>query len=280
MYIITVTEDRAIPELLIVTTCMKKTHIVKIFIILFLPSAVFSAEDINRGNPVISGRMLPVFYPEGTISNERPCFIWYDKYNERDKTDRAQYRITLWGDHSVDPVLFQPDCYENHYYFLFPVKLSPGEYHYKIERLLNNNPDESAFLHYLKYPVTGFFKLDPQEGKSPDLPPEYLISYLSLEKTNRLVNRNNSIFFAGAGAGALGIGMLFYFVFDFGIISSIIYYISFAASGTGFAASGYYAYRYNQEKNQLQKLPETGEKISIYGRADNNIISADIRLSF
>lgn len=262
---------------------MKIKYILKILIILLLPSAVFSetGEIINMEEITIPGKSLPVFYPEGTIGNVRPYIIWYDKYLERDKTDRAKYRITLSRDDNViDPILIHPDCYENHYFYLFPVVLKPGEYTYMIERLLNNKPVNSAYFHYLKYPVTGYFKLEPGENKSYDLPPEYLIRYISGEKNNRLVNGYNALFYGGAGVGAFGIGMLFYSVFDFGLISRIISYISFASSAAGIGAAGYYGYHYYQEKNQLLKLLETGKKVSIYGNATNKIISADIRLSF
>ncbi len=206
--------------------------------ILFYVS-IAEAEDLTSIRSVAS---MPVYYPEDKIGSINPYFIWFDLNNERDSSGNVRYRITLKPEkgQEVKPVLFMPAIFEkNYYYFKWPFPLEPDKYAYTIERLSDLKPTEVKYFHYLKYPVTGEFEIDPDDKTvKDDLPSDKLIEYLRLEKENKLVNRNNFFFYSGASVGAFGIGLLFYKVLHFGIISKIIYYVAFTSSAIGVGAVG------------------------------------------
>ncbi|MFH0975439.1 MAG: hypothetical protein V1874_06615 [Spirochaetota bacterium] len=223
---------------------------------------------------------LPVYYPDCVTGSTSPYFIWYDAYNERDKSGNVKYRITLKPESGleVDPVLIMPELFENHYYFKMPFTLQPDNYSYTIERQIGLKPSDARYYHYLKYPVTGAFEIDPDEKTAKDgLPPDKLIQYLRLEKENRLVNRDNFFFYSGAAAGAFGIGFLFYKVFHFGIISKIIYYIAFASSAAGVTASGYYGVSYLYERSRIADI---GRGVSLSGGISHDTARVAFEMSY
>lgn len=241
-------------------------------------------EDISEDDDAQSIKaQMPVYYPEGTIKNTKPYFIWYDKYNDRDDKN-VRYRITIKSEKGkeMQPVLMAPEKYHtNYYYFKIPFFLEPDKYSYLIERLSDSKITKPKYFHYLKYPVKGEFALDPEEKSARDnLPPDRLIEYLKLEKENKLVNGNNFIFYNTAAAGAFGIGFLFYKVFHFGIISKIIYIIAFTSSGVGVCAGTYYGVNYLVEKNKLEKIVDIAPAVSLNGNVSPAAVRADFTLSF
>lgn len=245
------------------------------------------AEDALEDDDAPSAKaQMPVYYPEGSIGNTKPYFIWYDKYNDRDDKS-VRYRITLKSGKGkeIQPVLAAPKKYHNnnnyYYYFKIPFLLEPDKYSYLIERMSDGKITKLRYFHYLKYPVKGEFVLDPEEKSARDnLPPDRLIEYLKLEKENKLINGYNFIFYNTAAAGAFGIGMLFYKVFHFGIISKIIYIIAFTSSGAGVCAGTYYGVNYLVEKNKLQKIVDIAPAVSLNGNVSPAAVHADFTLSF
>jgi hypothetical protein len=250
-----------------------------IFFVLYLSAAqaeILTDEEFSN--------LMPVYYPENTIASGIIYFIWYDLYNERDSKDNVIYRITLKHEkgQEIKPILITPALYEKYYYyFKWPFPLESDKYSYMIERLSGMKSTNLKYYHYLKYPVTGEFEIDTKEKTvKDDLPPDRLIEYLKMERENRLVNRNNFFFYSGAGAGAFGIGLLFYKVFDFGIISKIIYYIAFTSSAVGIGASGYYGVNYLIGRSRLQKIADVSKNVSINGDISANSICVDFEMQY
>jgi hypothetical protein len=250
-----------------------------IFFVLYLPVA--EAEDLKDDEPVVS---IPVYYPEDTIGSGNPYFVWYDLYNERDIKDDVTYRITLkpGKGREIKPVFITPAIFEKYYYYVkWTLPLEPDKYSYTIERLSGMKPSNLKYFHYLKYPVTGEFEIDPDDKTiKDDLSSDKLIEYLRLEKENRLVNRNNFFFYSGASAGAFGIGLLFYKVLHFGLISKVIYYIAFTSSAAGIGTAGYYGVNYFVERSNLQKIADIAKDVSINGAISANLARIDFEKHF
>ncbi|MCU0821219.1 MAG: hypothetical protein MUC95_01945 [Spirochaetes bacterium] len=226
---------------------------------------------------------LPVHYPAEQETGSRPYIIWQDIYNERDAGSQIRYRITIsQKNKNMEPVLFYPDIYYRHFcVFQYPLNLNDGDYEYKVDRLINNNPDGSRHFHFSKYPITGEFQVrHNQTNDIHGLPPEYLIKYLFIERHNRYINKYNSLFFGTGGAATLGIGILFLKVFDFGVISTVVYAVSFSASAMGFSASGYYGYKYLKKDSELREIVRLGKDVSIKGSAAAGKINTGVELSF
>jgi hypothetical protein len=238
---------------------------------------------IGRSEETNTLPSMPVYYPEKIIGTSSPFFIWYDKYSRKGDC-AAKYSLTLKPEKGAEfsPILIVPDVFENNYfYFRYPALLESGKYIYSIDKLENNKPVQSKYFHDLKYPINGEFYLDPDvKAEKEDLPPGKFIEYLRLEKENRLLNRNNIIFFSTASAGCFGIGLLFYKVLHFGVISKIIYYAAFASSGAGLGASGYYGYKYISQKNQLQKIIDIERNVSINSSISPTDVVFDFNISY
>lgn len=227
---------------------------------------------------------MPIFYPEGVISDNKPYFIWQDRYNKRDKKIKAQYRISLENEDNskIKPVIIQPKLYYKYFYAAkLPKAIPEGRYNYTIERLLYNKSTDSKHFYYLRYPIKGEFVVDNKKMSDLDkLPPEFIIKYIYIDNHNRYINGYNSIFFGTSGALTFGLGLIFYSVLDFGIISSVISGLCFISSAVGLSASGYYGYHYFDKKNELQKIIDIGKKTSIKGSISQDAINAEIELLF
>ncbi|MBN2040938.1 MAG: hypothetical protein JW864_12915 [Spirochaetes bacterium] len=233
-----------------------------IFIFLFLTINILTAETQESD-------LIPVYYPEGTVGTNSPYFIWYDKYFQRDKNSDVRYRITINSlnneNKNLEPLIIVPEiCRGNYYFYKIPFILKQDKYEYMIERMLNSKSRNSIYFGYMEYPVHGKFTVDLKETSLIDkLPPDKLIKYIQLNEQNRLVNGYNSIFFGTSAVGSFGIGYLFLRVLDFGIISKIVYSIALVSSAAGICASGYYAYKYISVKNELNKILDISNDVSL-----------------
>ncbi len=231
-----------------------------------------------------AGAISPIEYPDRSIGNTRPPFIWQDLYNERDRRYNVKYRLTVKEkkEASSRSWLFMPALHHATYYtFTAPEPLGKGEYLYTIERLVDGQAAGSRFYHYRRYPLRGEFALDPAVKKNFEaLHTEDLIRYLTLERDNRVDNGYNSLFFAGSGTISLGVGILFYRYFDLGAVSTVISALCFTSAAIGYGASGYYGYRYFRGRGELQRIVRDGETALLPAPGEEKIFRAGLDLKF
>ena len=196
-------------------------------------------------------------YPRETITTGKPYFIWQDIYN----TDRQNitFRLIIQSidrHEYAEEFRLTPQTFRGQFYILeLPVTLNPGQYSYSIEMLKSGKPIRLRRYYYHEYPVYGEFVIEKNTTSQVDsLPPEKLITYLALERQNRVTNGYNSIFFTGSAAGSAGIGYLFYNVLQFGVISTVVAAVAFTSAAVGVSAAAYYGYQYTKEKKELRSI--------------------------
>ncbi len=222
------------------------------------------------------GLIEPLSWPAGGVCGGRVTVVWQDLYQERDAGAGARYRITVRNASGKDEppatAVVDPRSYFGVFYaYSMPGPLAAGTYEYTIERLVDNDPVTTRRYHYLRYPLRQSFTVDPAARDILcELPPDYLIRYLQLDRENTLANGYNALFFAGASVLSFGICMLFYAVLHFGIVSTIIYSLAFISAASGVFASGYYAWRYWTNLGRLEKIVEIGRGVSLQGAAVKN----------
>ncbi len=250
--------------------------------------SVFSCALLLSGITGVSAQSLtePLVYPYGVIGTGAPSFIWQDIYNTTEPAKGRHFRLSISprGAAAAKPVimLINPVVYyDNFFAFTLPQPLADGSYEYTIERLERGETVNGKYYHYLRYPIKKEFTVDSSRAGDIDrLTPDNRIRYLYGERRNILENGYNALFFAGSGIMSFGIGMLFYAVIDFGVISTIIYVVSFASSAVGLTASGVYGYRYFREKGRLQKILEIGPGAALRGGILDGRVQAEAELQF
>ncbi len=227
--------------------------------------------------------LLPLVYPNGTVSTGQPWILWNDIYNMR---DRRTYRIIFRekGGSATDQVTytFIPGIFFKSYYaWQLPAPLKGMSYDYTIEMLVNSKPENLSYNAVYKYPIMETFTVDTARKNSIDrLPPEYLIKYKFMEKENGLINGYNFIFYASSSTLTLGLGFLFYTIFNFGTVAVVLSWICFGTSLMGYTAAGYYGYRYMVKKGEMNEILRMGENISIKGMNNGKKMDTGIELSF
>lgn len=224
----------------------------------------------------------PIIYPhKKEITSNSPSFIWQDFYLDRKTRKSHQFRLTISSNKNNKNFvkIFNPlKLYDSFYSYQLPDTLPDGKYFYTIEHLKNGKPTKKRkYTGYLHYPINGFFKINTKNVNNKNfdfLSAEKKVEYMFLNHINKLENKYNSIFFAGASVGSFGLGLLFYKVLTFGTVSKIIAYICFASAISGVPLSTYYGYKYFKTKNDLQKIIEVGSISLDYKITNNNIKTA------
>jgi hypothetical protein len=227
------------------------------------------------------GLVSPLVYPEGRVCADTRTIIWQDLYPELDADAGARYRLTLreTARRDAPPLVTEidPRRYFGVYYaYSLSAPLSAGNWELTIDRIIGGEPVTTRHYHYLRYPVKREFTVDPGlSSRLCALPPDYLIRSLQLDRANTYTNGYNALFFTGSSILSFGVGVLFYSVINFGIVSTIIYTISFISAGTGFTAAGYYGWRYRANRVKLEKMVEIGTSVSLNGAIiDERILTA------
>ncbi len=261
-------------NLLHITRC--RTYLSVTLILIFFCTSTYA----ESRSPI-----KPLLYPYGEISNSKPCFIWKDLNGYMD-SKATKYRITLEKKEkqlkSPQSFIIAPKLYYQEFYAVkLPTILENSTYSYTIERIFNNKPVNSRYFNYLKYPITGSFRLDSDIKEDIDfLPPEYLIQYKYYEKENILTNWYNFMFYSASSTISLGLAYLFYAVLQFGLISTIIVILCVVSAAIGYPAAGYYAYSYIRNKSRINDILKAGKNIGIVGSENKGIINTGVKLRF
>jgi hypothetical protein len=236
--------------------------------------------------PLVSASPLytPLVYPDGTIGTLKPVFIWQDSHTSSPAGSR-QFRITITKKDGRDPIvspLFAPQVYYRHFLaWSVPGPLQEGTYSYTIERATPASALTTRYFHAYKYPITGEFTIEGSAtGPIDGLETADLIRYLYLTRENTLRNGYSCLFFTGSGLISFGLGMIFLFATDFGVISTVIYSISFASAAAGFAGAGYYGYHYFSNRKITRRILDVGGGVSVNGGASRDGGKAEIELRF